>query len=68
VASVDLPILAQKKPGDEIRFLPIDVEQAQTLDTVRQSAFEELAVQLASMHQHIRDTASSSNLKGVSIP
>jgi biotin-dependent carboxylase-like uncharacterized protein len=68
VASVDLPILAQKKPGDEIRFLPIDVEQAQTLDAVRQSAFEELAVQLASMHQHIRDTASSSNLKGVSIP
>jgi antagonist of KipI len=59
VASVDLPILAQKKPGDEIRFLPIDVEQAQALDAARQIAFDELAVQLASMHQHIRDTVSS---------
>jgi antagonist of KipI len=68
VASVDLPILAQKKPGDEIRFLPIDVEQAQALDTVRQNAFEELAVQLASMHQHIRDTASSINRTGDTIP
>ena len=68
VASVDLPILAQKKPGDEIRFLPIDVEQAQALDTVRQNAFEELAVQLASMHQHIRDTVSSTNLTGDTIP
>lgn len=68
VASVDLPILAQKKPGDEIHFLPIDVEQAQALDSVRQSAFEELAVQLASMHQHIRDTASSINRTGDSVP
>ncbi len=68
VASVDLPILAQKKPGDEIRFLPIDVEQAQSLDAARQSAFEELAVQLASMHQHIRDIVSSTNRTGDTIP
>lgn len=68
VASVDLPILAQKKPGDEIRFLPIDVEQAQDLDAARQMAFGELAVQLASMHQHIRATLSSSNRTGDTIP
>jgi biotin-dependent carboxylase-like uncharacterized protein len=68
VASVDLPILAQKKPGDEIRFLPIDVEQAQALDAARQIAFDELAVQLASMHQHIRDTVSSTKQLGGTIP
>lgn len=64
VASVDLPILAQKKPGDEIRFLPIDVEQAQVLDADRQVAFQELAIQLASMHQHIQATVTSFNHLG----
>lgn len=64
VASVDLPILAQKKPGDRIRFLAIDAPQAQALDAARQGAFEELAVQLASMHQHIRETVTSINRLG----
>jgi len=67
VASVDLPILAQKKPGDEIRFLPIDVEQAQALDAARQIAFGELAVQLTNMHQHIRETVNSTKPLGDTI-
>ena len=29
VASVDLPLIAQLKPGDRLRFRPISVEEAQ---------------------------------------
>jgi len=35
IASVDLPLLAQAKPGDYIRFRPIDLEEAQRLDHAR---------------------------------
>ncbi|MFI5230357.1 MAG: biotin-dependent carboxyltransferase family protein [Gemmatimonadales bacterium] len=31
VASVDLPLVAQLKPGDGLRFRPIDIEEAQRL-------------------------------------
>jgi antagonist of KipI len=31
VASVDLPLIAQLKPGDRLRFRPISVDEAQQL-------------------------------------
>lgn len=56
VASVDLPILAQKKPGDTIRFTLIDVKHAQQLDRVRHEALAELTISMASIRQWLADT------------
>lgn len=55
VASVDLPILAQKKPGDEVRFTLVDVEHAQQLDRQKADALEELGVSLANIRQWLSD-------------
>jgi allophanate hydrolase subunit 2 len=55
VATIDLPILAQKKPGDQVRFMAIDLAQAQALDAARQDAFAELEVQLTAVRQCIRE-------------
>ncbi|GFN31116.1 carboxylase [Paenibacillus curdlanolyticus] len=43
VAAVDLPLLAQAKPGDYIRFKAIDHEEAQQLDYERAKALQALA-------------------------
>jgi len=51
VASVDLPILAQKKPGDRIRFTTIDHPQAQQLDLAREDAFDSVRVATARVRQ-----------------
>jgi len=61
VASIDLPILAQKKPGDSIRFTPIDVAHAEKLDKGRLDALEELKVSLASVRQSIAQLSPQSN-------
>ena len=65
VASVDLPILAQKKPGDEVRFTLVDVEHAQKLDRQKADALEELAVSLANIRQWLSgaraNTANTEN-------
>lgn len=58
VASADLPILAQKKPGDSIRFTLIDVQDAQRLDRAKHEALAELSVSLASIRQWLSDAAS----------
>jgi antagonist of KipI len=31
VASIDLPLIAQLKPGDRLRFRPISIDEAQEL-------------------------------------
>lgn len=36
VAAVDLSVLAHKKPGDEVRFVPVEVEEAQRLYLARE--------------------------------
>lgn len=59
VASVDLPILAQKKPGDEVRFTLVDVEHAQQLDRQKTDALEELGVSLANIRQWLSDARAS---------
>ncbi len=38
VATVDLPALAQRRPGDSVRFAPIPVEEAQRLYLARERA------------------------------
>ncbi|CAJ50707.1 biotin-dependent carboxyltransferase family protein [Bordetella avium] len=42
VASIDLPALAQRLPGDTLRFAPIALEEAQALDAGRARAFAAL--------------------------
>lgn len=42
VASVDLPVLAQAKPGSKIRFQWISVEEAQNLYRLRERQFQTL--------------------------
>ena len=46
VASVDLPLLAQLGPGDNVQFEAIPLEAAQQLDLRRARAFVELAAAL----------------------
>lgn len=64
IASVDLPILAQKKPGDHVRFMAIDLAQASALDAARQEALGELSVQLTSMRRCISDAATPATHSG----
>lgn len=61
VASIDLPILAQKKPGDTVRFTPIDVTTAQKLDRDRLDALSELQVSLATVRQLLGAVTPNSN-------
>jgi antagonist of KipI len=46
VASVDLPLLAQSAPGGVIRFMVIELKQAQQLDAQRANAFIQLQAAL----------------------
>ncbi|MBJ6363909.1 biotin-dependent carboxyltransferase family protein [Paenibacillus sp. MAHUQ-46] len=43
VAHVDLPLLAQARPGATIRFQPIDLAEAQQLDLAREQELAQLA-------------------------
>lgn len=54
VIQVDLPALAQKKPGDVIRFECIDLKQAQQLDQDRQAALDTLAQPLDDTYAVLR--------------
>jgi biotin-dependent carboxylase-like uncharacterized protein len=47
VVSVDLPSLAQSRPGEHVRFNLVSLEQAQELDGARDAAFAELRAHLA---------------------
>ncbi|MYN12960.1 5-oxoprolinase/urea amidolyase family protein [Pusillimonas sp. TS35] len=47
VASVDLPHVAQRMPGETLRFEEVTVEQAQALDIAREAAFATLHETLA---------------------
>lgn len=47
VASVDLPLVAQLKPGDHARFAPISLEDAQRLYLEREHELDQMRVGLA---------------------
>jgi antagonist of KipI len=51
VASVDLPLLAQLRPGDRLRFRAISLEEAQALYLAREQAIAELRVAIALRHR-----------------
>jgi antagonist of KipI len=52
VAAIDLPRLAQRRPGDALRFLAIGIEEAQTRYLVREQALHRLSLHL---HQRLRE-------------
>jgi biotin-dependent carboxylase-like uncharacterized protein len=54
VAQVDLPALAQRKPGDTVRFTLINMADAQRLDQLRQVAIEGLAQPLEPVFKTFR--------------
>ncbi len=56
VAQVDLPTLAQRKPGDTVRFKLIDMAEAQKLDQLRQAAIDHLAQPLEPVFKTFRPT------------
>jgi antagonist of KipI len=44
VATVDLPLIAQLKPGDHLRFAPVSLDDAQRLYLERESELDQLKV------------------------
>jgi len=51
VASVDLPLLAQLKPGDRLRFRPISLDEAQRLYLAREDNLRQVRAAVA-LHHH----------------
>jgi antagonist of KipI len=47
VASVDLPLVAQLKPGDHVRFTPISLDDAQRLYLERESEVTQMKIGIA---------------------
>lgn len=54
VISVDLPDLAQRRPGQSVRFASIDLDEAQRLDGEREEAFTQLQEALAPLRAVLR--------------
>ena len=52
VASVDLPLMAQKLPGDTLRFTRIELDAARALDAAREAQFTQLRVRIASLMEN----------------
>jgi antagonist of KipI len=50
VASVDLPLLAQVKPGDRVRFRPISLDEAQRLYLAREANLRQASAAIAVRH------------------
>jgi antagonist of KipI len=50
VASVDLPLIAQLKPGDRLRFRPISVDEAQQLYLTHEQDLAQARVAIALRH------------------
>ena len=46
VITADLPLMAQRRPGDRVRFVPVTVEEAQRLLTDRQRRLRNLGEDL----------------------
>jgi antagonist of KipI len=51
VASVDLPLLAQLKPGERLRFRPISLDEAQRLYLAREDNMRQVRAAIA-LHHH----------------
>lgn len=55
VATVDMPILAQLRPGDRVRFSPIPADDAQALHVARLREYEALRRRLDAVSARTRD-------------
>jgi biotin-dependent carboxylase-like uncharacterized protein len=55
VATVDLPILAQFRPGDRVRFAPVSEDEAQALYIARLREYEALRLRLDAVSARARD-------------
>ena len=51
VATVDLPLLAQLKPGDRLRFRPVSIDEAQRLYVAREANIAQARAAIA-LHHH----------------
>jgi antagonist of KipI len=51
VASVDLPLVAQLKPGDRLRFRPVSLDEAQRLYLAREDDIAQARMAIALRHQ-----------------
>ena len=47
VAAIDLPRLAQRRPGDRVRFTAIDLDEAQTRYLAREYELDLLCARIA---------------------
>lgn len=63
IATVDLPQLAQRMPGEEIQFQEISLAQAQQLDNLREEALARLATSLEGMRTRIARCVSAACAK-----
>ena len=52
VASVDLPRMAQKLPGDSVSFTRIELDAARALDAAREAQFAQLRTRIASLMEN----------------
>jgi antagonist of KipI len=51
VATVDLPLMAQLKPGDRLRFRPVSLDEAQRLYLAREDHIRQARAAIA-LHHH----------------
>ncbi len=56
VASIDLPIMAQLRPGDRVRFVPIPIGEAQRLYLEQEQDLAQARFAIALRHPHHRAT------------
>lgn len=63
VASVDLPMLAQAMPGEQLRFAPVALEQAQALYLAREEALAQLRQQVELSMRGGPSAAVATNIK-----
>lgn len=59
VISVDLPLLAQSKPGDQIRFKRVSLEEAHELLKAREDFYSEIPEMAAAMPINLADARTS---------
>jgi len=58
VASVDLPLVAQLKPGDRLRFRPVSVDEAQQAYVMHEQDLAQARVAIALRHPRAKEAQS----------
>jgi antagonist of KipI len=50
IASVDLPLMAQLRPGDQVRFRPVSLEEAQSAYLAREQELAQAQTAISLLH------------------